>query len=175
MSADFSGLYSRDIRGLRLLALLITGNQNKAEKCFVPGLQDCENGNPIFKDWAHCWARRAIVRNAAHLVAPRSGQDREPSARMALDREINAMPEQARAAAKVLALGEFERLAFVICLLEGYPDQECALLLHCSPLDIREACSRALHQIAEGEGPDAVPENETTYHPRRHSLQMVVS
>jgi hypothetical protein len=174
-SVDFSGLCSRDIRGLRRLAILLTADQTKAEKCFVPGLQDCGNGNPIFEDWAHSWARRAIVRNAIHLVAPHLGQDREASARMALEGEIYTRPEQARAAKKVLALGDFERIVVVISVVEAYSDQECALLLHCSPHDIREACSRALHQTAEGEGPDAVPENENTLHSHRHPLQMVVS
>jgi DNA-directed RNA polymerase specialized sigma24 family protein len=173
MSSDFSVLQSRDIRGLRLLALLLTADETKAEKCFVSGLQGGENENPIFKDWAHSWARRAIIANASHLRSP--GLALEDSASMALDVKIYATPEQARKAKKVLALSDFERLVLVISFVEGYPDQECALLLHRSLHDIREACSRALHQTAEGEGPDAGPENENTLHLHRHSLQMVVT
>jgi hypothetical protein len=174
MSADFSGLYSRNLSGLRLLALLLTADHDKAEKCFVPGLQDCGNGNPVFRDWAHSWARSAIIKNALHLVAPHPDLAHRASVQMALDGEVYATPEQGRAAAKVLALGDFERLVFLISL-EGYRDQECALLLHCSPHDIHRARTRALHQLAEDEGTDAVPENETTLHSHRHSLQVVVS
>jgi hypothetical protein len=41
----------------------------------VGGLQDSIEGNGVFKNWAHAWARRAIVKNAIRALEPRAAAD----------------------------------------------------------------------------------------------------
>ena len=56
---------------LYLLAFLLTTDHVTAEKCFVMGLEDSKNGNPVFKDWAQSWAGRTIIANAIRMILPR--------------------------------------------------------------------------------------------------------
>ena len=55
---------------LYTLSLLLTADHDKAEQCFVGGLEDCLEGRPALQEWAHSWARRAIIRNAIRMVSP---------------------------------------------------------------------------------------------------------
>jgi DNA-directed RNA polymerase specialized sigma24 family protein len=48
----------------------------------------------------------------------------------------------------VLALPDFERFVFVLCLLERYPRRECALLLGCSMSQVQRAQVHAAELIA---------------------------
>jgi DNA-directed RNA polymerase specialized sigma24 family protein len=48
----------------------------------------------------------------------------------------------------VLELPEFDRLVFVICVLERLSILDCALLLRKSPKDVNNAIVRATNQIA---------------------------
>ena len=52
-SEDFRKLFTEDMTGLYLLSLLLTANHEKAEQCFVAGVEDTVKGNPVFKEWAH--------------------------------------------------------------------------------------------------------------------------
>src|ERR1700721_3575477 len=56
---------------LLLLSFLLTGDRDLAEKCFVGGLRMSSEGNPVFKEWAHSWARRTIILNAIRMIRPR--------------------------------------------------------------------------------------------------------
>src|SRR2546430_12503376 len=71
-SEDFRKLFTEDMTGLYLLSLLLTANHEKAEQCFVAGVEDTVKGNPVFKEWAHSWAKRTIVNNAIKIMSPRS-------------------------------------------------------------------------------------------------------
>lgn len=46
---DVRKLFTEDMNDLYLLAFLLTGNRGNAERCFVAGLADCVDGNPVFK------------------------------------------------------------------------------------------------------------------------------
>ena len=48
----------------------------------------------------------------------------------------------------VLRLKDYERFVFVLSVLEHYSEHDCAQLLGCSVLEIREARSRALNELA---------------------------
>jgi DNA-directed RNA polymerase specialized sigma24 family protein len=50
--------------------------------------------------------------------------------------------------ARVLALEDIERFAYVLAVLEGYPDQNCAVLLGISRQEVRETRIRAIERIA---------------------------
>src|ERR1019366_2636448 len=69
-SEDFCELFTKDVKGLYLLSFLLTVDHEKAEQCFVAGLDGCVNGNSVFREWAHSWARRVIIRHAVRMVAP---------------------------------------------------------------------------------------------------------
>src|SRR5580693_9280911 len=70
-STDFARVFREDLGSLHLLSFLLTADHEKAEKCFVSGLDDCVEGNNVFRDWARSWARRAIIQNAIRMLAPR--------------------------------------------------------------------------------------------------------
>src|SRR5271166_4326506 len=70
-SANFCRVFQEDMNGLYLLSFLLTADREKAEQCFVSGLEDSVEGSPVFKEWARSWARRAIVRNAVRVIDPR--------------------------------------------------------------------------------------------------------
>src|SRR5438128_3293058 len=65
-SEDFRKLFTEDMTGLYLLSLLLTANHEKAEQCFVAGVEDTVKGNPVFKEWAHSWAKRTIQQIAEY-------------------------------------------------------------------------------------------------------------
>lgn len=149
--ADFCRIFMEDMKGLYLLALILTADSAKAEQCFVSGLDDCAAGNQVFKEWARSWARRTIIRNAVRLVAPQplsangvpvppvsNGAQPAGETRSILQAEISVLFE----------LGSFERFAFVMSVLEGYSDQDCALLLGCTRAAVIAARVQASQQIA---------------------------
>lgn len=150
-SEDFSRLFTEDMSRLYLLSFVLTADHEKAELCFVGGLEDCVRGNLVFKEWARSWAERAVLKNAIRMVAPHPNRADEsftgihPEAR-------GAFPEtqdQQAAIARVLALGDFDRFVFVMSVLERYSDKECSVLLGCLQQDVREARMRAQQQIAD--------------------------
>src|ERR1700719_5195475 len=68
--ADFGQIFHEDMKELYLLSFLLTADRRKAEQCFVSGLEDAVEGNPVFKEWARSWARRAIIQNAVRAINP---------------------------------------------------------------------------------------------------------
>src|SRR5215467_7657336 len=64
-AADFQQIFTEDVNSLYLLSLLLSGNQEKAEECFVAGIGEAAKGNYVFKEWAHSWARRTIIQSAS--------------------------------------------------------------------------------------------------------------
>src|SRR6516225_12066480 len=67
---DFSRIFAEDMNNLYLLALVLTADSEKAEQCFVSGLDDCISGNQVFREWARSWARRVVIKNAIRIIAP---------------------------------------------------------------------------------------------------------
>jgi DNA-directed RNA polymerase specialized sigma24 family protein len=141
-----------DMKGLYLLALMLTADPVKAERCFVSGLDDCAAENQVFKEWARSWARRAIIRNAVQLVAPQPLSANGVSVPLVSNRAQPAGGETRsilQAEISVLfELGSFERFTFIMSVLEGYSDQDCALLLGCTRAAVIAARVRASQQIA---------------------------
>jgi DNA-directed RNA polymerase specialized sigma24 family protein len=142
-SADFCRIFEKNMDRLYLLSLLLTGNHAAAENCFVQGLGDSKEGNPVFKEWAESWARRTIVQNAIQMVHPRP-EDVLPSDTAEENAVASSQPAEVTA---ILALPTFDRFAYVLSVLEGYSLQECALLLDCSRGDLITARMRALQEV----------------------------
>jgi hypothetical protein len=67
---DFGRIFTQEMNGLYLLSLLLTADREKAEQCFVSGLEDSVEGNPVFKEWARSWAQRTIIQNAVKVIHP---------------------------------------------------------------------------------------------------------
>jgi DNA-directed RNA polymerase specialized sigma24 family protein len=135
---DLCRVFTEDLDGLYQLSLLLTGDLEKAEQCFVAGLEDAVNANAPFKDWARSWARRVIIKNAINTLQPHPGTTGSSIAAL----------EKRSPLESLLALEGFERFVFVMSVLERYSDKECSVLLGCSLQEIQTARIRGLEQLA---------------------------
>src|SRR5713101_7949003 len=108
--ADFGQIFHEDMNGLYLLSFLLTADREKAEQCFVSGLEDAVDGSPVFKEWARSWARRQIIQNAVRVINPRpaNGASHQSSAAVSANRTTPA-EEQPFEIAAVLRLEPFDR------------------------------------------------------------------
>ena len=148
-AGDFCRIFKDDMTGLYSLALMLAADPEKAEQLFVSGLDDCASSNPVFKEWASSWARRTIVKNAVRLIAPRPGSPKHVlNTAVASEAKSRSLPELPEEISAVVGLSPFERFAFVLSVLEGYSDQDSALLLGCTRQALIAARVRAEQQIA---------------------------
>lgn len=143
---DFCRLFNEDMRALYALSLVLTADSGLAEQCFVAGLDDCINGNPVFRDWAHAWSRRAIIMNAIRSVfapadpkLPLSTGSEKTEWSWAMEGPLTA----------VIRFTPLERFVFVMSFLEGYSDHECSVLLNKSRREVASARALALKHLAE--------------------------
>ena len=148
--ADFGRIFEEDMPGLYQLALLLTADHQKAERCFVAGLEDCVKESRVFMEWAHTWAKRVIVKNAIRELQPQSSHSNSPArVPIAFCPELQLSgPSGHFDANAVSRLADFERFVFVLCVLERYRKHECALLLGCSDSEVRQARTQAIEQFA---------------------------
>jgi DNA-directed RNA polymerase specialized sigma24 family protein len=144
----FLKIFDEDMQGLYQLSFLLTGDHQKGEQCFVAGMEACAKENRVFREWARTWAKRVIVQNAIRQLQPRpshSGSFAQlPTAFSHKKDPIERFDVNA-----VLGLADFERIAFVLCVLERYREYECALLLGCSASEVREARTQAIQELAK--------------------------
>ena len=140
-SADFCRIFSEEMSSLYLLSFLLTADAKKAEHCFVAGIGDSVEGNPVFREWARSWARRTIILHAIRMMKP--AQESVTVAEIQPMR-LNIEP-QLRA---ILKLDTLERFVFVMSGLEGYSYRDCSTLLGCSLQTIVDARARAVQQLA---------------------------
>jgi hypothetical protein len=147
---DFCHIYIEEMNGLFLLSLLLTGDPQKAEQCFLSGFEDSVRNNYVFKEKAHSWARRSIMLQAIRLLCSRPGEATESNgSRLSplignVAAEVQAHPDFAR----IVALNSFERFVFVMSILERYSAQECSLLLGCFRRDVINAQAAVVHHLA---------------------------
>jgi hypothetical protein len=146
---DFLNIFDQDINGLYQLSFLLTGDLQKAEKCFISGVDDCAKENRVFREWARVWAKRVIAENAIRELNPRwkySSSSSVPAV-FAHHQQLGR-PSGHFDRDSVLGIADFERFVFVLCVLENYRVHECALLLGCSSREVREARTRAIAELA---------------------------
>jgi DNA-directed RNA polymerase specialized sigma24 family protein len=144
-SDDFRRVFHEETDSLYRLAFLLTADREKAQQCFVSGLEDSVNGSAVFKDWAHLWARRTIIQNAVRAIRPRPMEEHAPSS---FDSGGTALAAEQAETAAVLQLEPFERFVFVMSVLERYSDLDCSLLLGCARREVIGARIRMSQQIA---------------------------
>lgn len=143
---DFQQIFTEDMVGLHHLAFLLTADHAKAEQCFVAGLEDSIHGNPVFRQWARSWSKRAIIQSAIKAIAPvptRHGVLPETA-----DAQWQNGDDVESIAAVVAGWEPFERFVFVMAVLEGYGLRECAALLACPVPDVIIAKSWAMQRLA---------------------------
>ena len=140
---DFQQIFTEDMVGLHRLAFLLTADHAKAEQCFVAGLDESIRGNPVFRQWARAWSKRAIIQNAIKMIAPVP-----PKNGAAETVATGVQNESGNAADNVAAWEPFERFVFVMAVLEGYSPRECSTLLACPVQDVMAAKSLALQRLA---------------------------
>jgi DNA-directed RNA polymerase specialized sigma24 family protein len=167
--ADFCRIFRDHMESLYSLSLMLAADPEKAERLFVSGLEDCAAGNPVFKEWARSWARRTIIKNAVRLVAPvpvyGNGISKASVPNEAANRGLPELPVEISA---VVGLRPFDRFAFVLSVLEGYSDQDSALLLGCTRQALIAARVRAEQEITrsvavrDGRLADASLKNQDT-------------
>jgi hypothetical protein len=143
-SGDFHRIFNEENDSLHRLSFLLTADREKAEQCFVSGLQESVNGSPVFKEWAHAWARRTIIQNAVRVINPRPVKEHAPSR---FDSGGTTLAVEQVEKAAVLQLEPFERFVYVISVLERYSDLDCSVLLGCEGRDVIAARIRAFEQI----------------------------
>ena len=141
---DFQQIFNEDMAGLHLLAYLLTADPQKAEQCFVAGLDDSIHGNPVFRQWARAWSKRAIIQNAIKTVSPLSSAANGPVT------QTDAGSQESPLIPMVLGWPAFERFVFVMSVLEGYAVRECAAMLACTDQEIIATKSRVLARLADG-------------------------
>ena len=141
---DFRRIFSEEMDELHELSFLLTGDHEKAERCFVSGLENAVKGRPVFKEWARSWARRTIIQCAVRVINPRPIEEGDSSIYES-GRQTGAVgPEDMLA---VLELRPFERFVYVISVLERYSDQDCSVLLGCARRDVVAARIRAFQKL----------------------------
>ena len=143
---DLCKNYIDDLQPLYLLAFLLTGNHTEAEQCFVATIDDAVTATGVFKGWEHTWNKRCLIVNAIRRVFREpvaNGGKRDAASGVDADSGLGAFRSVARLGPPLL------RFVFVISVLEGYSDHECALLLGRSQRDIREARILALWQLSD--------------------------
>jgi DNA-directed RNA polymerase specialized sigma24 family protein len=147
---DFRRIFNEDLDALYQLSFLLTRDPQKAEQCFIGGLEDCVARNSVFRDWARSSAKRAIVQNAIRELNPRPGLSNSPTSAAIfpdIDQPLSG-PANYSEIDTVFRLEDYERFVFVMCVLEHYSQHVCALLLGCSVPEVWEAYTRALNGLA---------------------------
>lgn len=146
--SDFCAIFRNHLDSLYLLALILTGDELIAEKCFLATFDSCAEQGLVFRESGLSSTRRNVIENAIRIMLPASGN---PFPKC-LAAKRNSLDLNEDALLKCLQyLPPFDRFVFVMSVLERYSDRECALLLGCSYADIMPARIRAFEQISTRE------------------------
>jgi len=138
---DFFKTFNEEMHSLYLLAFLLTADHDKAEQCLVSAMSERVDGVGIPLDWARSWTRGAVLKRAIQMVMP-APEHADSISLISLKR--SAAPGENDPFAPILLLDVFERFVFVMAILEGQSDEECAILLRCSRRDVMMARVLAL-------------------------------
>jgi hypothetical protein len=128
--ADFFKTFTDEMHSLNVLSLQLTADKDKAEECFVCAMGDCVEGIAVFMEWAGLWARRAVLKYTIQMIRY---MPEHPDSLPFISRKGPATSVETNPFAAIVALGAFERFVFVMSVLEGQSEQECAILLRTSP------------------------------------------
>lgn len=157
-TADFCHEFHSGMSSLYQLAFLLAADHHTAERIFVAGLEECLNGNPVFKERVSWWSKRAIVTNAIRVMTPISYQAADVQAH-----EESGLASRSRThETAITRLSTFTRFVFVMTVLERFSVSECAILLGATRKDVLHVQSRAMVAIALGDSSDEQSESMET-------------
>lgn len=144
---DLQQMFVAEMTDLLRLSLDLTGEVEMAEKCLILAMRDCFDRSVVSKKWARLWARRMVVRNAIRLVF-----GIENDIQCETGRDFHLQPseyhiEALRGSVAIRDLPDFDRLVFVLCVLERYSILDCAQLLRRSPKDAEDARERSATRV----------------------------
>jgi hypothetical protein len=139
--ADFLRTFNEEVHSLYLLSFLLTADHDKAEQCLISAMGECVEGVGVLMDWARSWTRGAVLKHAVEMIKPAPEHTDGVSF---LTLQGAATPTENNPFAAILLLDAFERFVFVMSVLEGQSDEECAVLLRCSRSDVMMARLLAL-------------------------------
>jgi hypothetical protein len=138
-ASDLCEAFIDGMSSLYLLAFLLTGNDGKAERCFISALDECVEDTGVVRAWATALTRRAIIERSIQMIRPVP----ESTDNFSLTTHV----AQNSPFAAIRALGTFERFVFIMSILEGWSEQDCALRLRCSWRDVTIARLLALKSV----------------------------
>jgi DNA-directed RNA polymerase specialized sigma24 family protein len=147
---DFCKTFAEELDGLYLLSLLLTGDNDKAEQCVLYALEECADETGVFRQCVSSWTRLAIIRHAIQMIRPVPGRWDSFSI-ISLEGTVASAENNPFAA--IRALGAFERFVFVMSILEGWSEQDCAIRLGCARRDVRIARVSALKCVGSAMQP----------------------
>jgi hypothetical protein len=145
VAIDFRETLTQELHSLYLLSLLLTADNDKADKCLVSAIGECGEGIGVFMEWAGSSARRVVLKQAIRMIRP---APQHPDSLPFTSRDGSAASPVNNPFATIVALGAFERFVFVMSILEGQSEQDCAILLRCSRRDVMIARVLALTRLA---------------------------
>jgi hypothetical protein len=142
---DCWNLLTDEMHSLYLLSFLLTADLDKAEQCFVNALGECEEEIGVFVTWAQTRARRGILNNAIRMIMP--APERADDFSFGLRKGSRSSGKTTLFDA-IVRLNAFERVVYVMSVLEKQSDDDCSALLRCSRRDVIIARTVALERLA---------------------------
>ncbi len=157
VNEEFQQLFATEMIDLFRLSLNLTADLETAERCLIVAMRECLQSSCAFnsRKLTRAWARRVVIRNAISLVSreeiPQSGGSCSESTSYGQSQpnryRSSAVPESLA----VLNLPDFDRVVYVICVLEDYSIAHCALLLSRSLKEVDDARVRATIRVVVAE------------------------
>jgi hypothetical protein len=147
-AVDLLKTFTEEMHSLYLLSLLLTADNDKAEQCFVSAMGECLEEIGVFMDWMPSRPRRAILKSAIRMIMP---VPEHADSLSLIGLKPAATPAENNPFAAILALDPFERFVFVISVLEGRSEQDCAILLRSSRRDVMIARVLAIKRLANSD------------------------
>jgi hypothetical protein len=147
-AADYCKIFADEMPSMYLLAFLLTADKDRAEECFVGGLEECVdrvNQIGVFTERARSWARLGVVKQAIRMITPAPKEGTEEFF-VSVKRPVPSATNNPFAV--IASLGAFERFVFVMSVLEGHSDEDCQDLLRCSRQKVLIAREVALRLVA---------------------------
>jgi len=140
---------------LYLLAFMLTADKETAEQCMLDAVDEYLNSSaPSLIDWMRDKGRHAVIERAVQSLNPRVKASycwTVPTGTRAL-RAPGHQPF-----AVMTALGTFERFVYVLTVLEGYDEEECAGVLECRRSDVVAARKLSHQLVGLGDAEGAAP------------------
>src|SRR6267154_4951821 len=118
--SDFCAIFLQQLDRLYSLALILNGDEPRAEECLLAAFDSCVEGSLVFKGSAVAWSRRSVIKRAIRLMSP------SPSTLFIPDlvgNRCDSSSDQDASLKSGQELSSFDRFVFVMSVLERYSDR----------------------------------------------------